>query len=241
VGGDELLLLAQSVEEAEGVHAKAGDRHDRERGERAARGQRQPRSLAGAGRAQYQEWDHQSRRGLDTDTGHERGNGRARTRGRVDEIRWLRLRPARTLARGVRHRTAAGAQRQCAGQRQQHERVVVRAADRQLQQHRVQPDEHGRRLGRAAHAPRRLSGQSDRAEARRHGCRLQRPQAAPEAEQGQRVGAEREQRAVRGVLKWPADERKHGVDGRFGGDMRVGVETVQDAQAREREVAEDVL
>jgi len=39
----------------------------------------------------------------------------------------------------------------------------------------------------------------------------------------------------------PSDERVDRIGGRFGGDMRVGVQAVQRTHAREREVAENVL
>jgi hypothetical protein len=43
------------------------------------------------------------------------------------------------------------------------------------------------------------------------------------------------------MLKRPADEAERAVGWRFGGDVRVRVEPVQGADAREREIAEDVL
>ena len=117
----------------------------------------------------------------------------------------------------------------------------MRARDRQQQQNRVEPHERRRRLGRTAHARRRAGGQRHRAKARGDGERLQRPQAAAEPEQRERVAAEREQRAVRGVLKRPADEGEDRVRRGFGGDVRIGVHAVQHPQPRKRQVAEHVL
>jgi hypothetical protein len=117
----------------------------------------------------------------------------------------------------------------------------VGATDSQLEQHRVQSHEHRRRLRRAAHPARGARRQGDRPEARRHRDGLERPQAARQPELRKRIGAEREQGPVRRVLERPADEREHRVGGRFGRHVRVGVEAVQHAQARKRQVPEHVL
>lgn len=113
--------------------------------------------------------------------------------------------------------------------------------DRQQQQDGVEPHERRRRLGRAAHPRGRAGAQRNGSQACRHRHRLQRPQPAAEPDQRERVGAEREQRPVGRMLEGPADEREDGIDGRFRGDVRIGVQAVQDPQARERQVAEHVL
>jgi len=117
----------------------------------------------------------------------------------------------------------------------------VRASDGQHEQHWVEPDEARRPAAAASEPVHRAPDQSDRREARERRDGLERPQPAREPERRGRVAGEREQRAVGGVLKRPAHEREDPVGGRFGGEVRVGVEAVQRAHAREREVAEHVL
>jgi hypothetical protein len=216
VGCHQLLLLAQCVEEAERIDAEGrnGEHRQRRQGRQCARAGAQP--LAPGGGRQDQEGEHQARRRLDADAGHRRHRRRAKAR-----------LPAR--------------QRQGAGDRDQHQGVVVGASHGQLQQDGVEADEYGRHPRRAAGplgGPRR---QRHRREAGKGGDQLQRPQAAGEAERDDRIAAEREQRAVWGVLEGPAHEREDRVGGRFGRHVGVGVEAVQDAQPPERQVAEHVL
>jgi len=117
----------------------------------------------------------------------------------------------------------------------------VIAADRKLEQHRIQAYEGGGEASRAALLPGRAAHQCDRGEARSDRKRLQRPQSAAEPEWGDRVAAEREQRAVGRVLERPAHKQVDGVGGRLGGDVGVGVQSVQGAQPGEIEVAEHIL
>jgi hypothetical protein len=117
----------------------------------------------------------------------------------------------------------------------------VRAADRQCQQHRVQADEGSGPARRLTEAGGRPRDQRHRAEARGDSDRFQRPQAAGQTERNGHIAREREQGAVGGVLKRPSDEREGRVGGSFGGHVRVGVQAVQDAHPRERQIAEGVL
>jgi hypothetical protein len=158
--------------------------------------------------------------------------------------------PGRHLDPGRRRERPGGGPRAAgpsAGERQrerhQHDqqRVVVRAPDGQHEQHRVQAHERRRPCGRASRLVRRARTQRDRGEARADGERLHRPQAAGHAERRGAIADEREQGAVGRVLERPADEGEGGVGGRFGGEVRVGIEAVQGAEAREGEVAEHVL
>jgi len=178
VGGDQLLLLAQRIQEAERVRAEPHDRHDRQQHQRAAGARRDTRPLAPATRCQHHERQHQPRGGLHRDTDDQHSCSRLKLGD-----------PGRS--RGAR------SEREGACQHEQHERVVVSAAHRQLEQHRVQAHEHRRHLRRAAHPVRRDRRQGDRCEARGHGNGLQRPQATRQPERRQRIGAEREQGAVR--------------------------------------------
>ena len=113
--------------------------------------------------------------------------------------------------------------------------------DGQLEQHGVQAHERGRPGGRATQPGARARGQRHRAEAAERGQRLERPQTARDAQRNRCVARQREQRSVGGVLKRPAQEREHGVGWRFSGQMRIGVEAVQGAEARVAEIAEHVL
>jgi hypothetical protein len=133
------------------------------------------------------------------------------------------------------------AQRERKREQRHHQRVVVCSTYRQHEQHGVQPDEA---RGPASAAPEALDGPPDqrhRGQTRERGQRLEHPQAAGESKRCGGVAREREQGAVGRVLKRPADEREDPVGGRFGGEMRVRVEAVQGAHAREREIAEHVL
>jgi hypothetical protein len=229
---DQLLLLVQRADEAECLRAESHDRDDRQHNDRAEGATQNTRALTPSPWGEHQEGEHQSRRCLHADP-HDHQRGR-RTH--------VRARPACLRGRRVfARRRALRRQQQRARQHQQHERVVVSAPDRQLEQHGVQADERSRVLRRAAHLARRARRQPDRAEAREHTYRLQRPQSAAKPQWRERIGAEREQRTVGRVLKRPPDEREHRVGRCFGGDVRVRVKAVQHAHARKREITEHVL
>ena len=222
LGGDavschQLLLLANGAEEAERVRAEADqpDRPERNQAERRAGCDRQP--LAPAAGAEQQERQQQRRRDLDAHARHQRGRGGGRARG------------------------GSGTERQRGRQQQQQQGVVVCAGHGQRQQHRVQAHERGREAARVAQAPRGPRNQRDRREAAGHGKRLERPQSAGEPQRCGEIAGQREQRAVRGVLEGPADEREHRIARGFRGDVRIRIEPVQRSQAGEAEVAEDVL
>ena len=191
------------------------DRRDRDQTEGA--GERHPRTLAPARLSEHEEGQHEPGRQLHAHAGGERDRG-----------------PARALAH-------ARAQQQRGGEREQHQGVVVRAAHREHEQHRVQAEEGERERARASEPPGGERRQPHGGEARDRRERLQRPQPAGEAERGHCVAGEREQRPVGRVLERPADEAEHGIGGRLGGEVRVRVEPVQGAHATEREIAEHVL
>jgi hypothetical protein len=199
------------------VHAEAEHAHERDREQRAAHGERRACALAGARRGQYQERQHEPGGDLDRDPRGQcaRGGGRARVR--------------------------AGRQRQRQRERRQQQRVVVRSADRQHEQHRVQADERDRPAGGVPAQGGGAGDQRHRGEARDDGDRLERPQPARQPQRHERVAEQREQRSVRRVLERPADEPERLVGWGFRGDVRVRVESVHDAQPGEREVAEHVL
>jgi hypothetical protein len=142
---------------------------------------------------------------------------------------------------GAKARAPACAQQQGEPERQQDERVVMRAADRQHQQHRVQPDEGSRAVRRVPETRRRPRDQRHRAEARGDRHRFQQPQAAGEAQRSGHIARKREQRAVGGMLEWPSDEPEDSVRGSFGGHVRVRVQAVQSAHPRKGQIAEGVL
>ncbi len=215
--GDQLLLLAERVDEPKRVRAEAHNRHDRKQHQRTRGARRHSHPLAHVPGCKHHEWQHQSGRGLHAHPEHDQHRGTAQS--------WRRT----------------GCQQQRAREHEQHERVVVRTAHRQLERHRVQADESGRPLRRVPHLLRGPRDQCHRTKTRRHRERLQHPQAASQTERCKRVGAEREQRPIGRVLKRPPDEREHRVGGRFGGHVRVGVQPVQHAQPRKRQVAEHVL
>jgi hypothetical protein len=208
------------------VRAEADQPQHRHGHERAGGGERHSHTLARAPRGEHQEGEREAGRDLDAHPGGQRRRGRTRARART--------------GRGT-HPHCSRAQQQRGGERQQQQRVVVRSAHRQHQQHRVQPDERGRPAGGVAEAPGRPRDQRHRAEGRGDGDRLERPQPAGEPQRGDRVAEKREQRAVRGGLERPPDEPVHVVGGRFGGEVRVRVQSVQDPQPRERQIAEHVL
>ncbi len=199
------------------MHAEAEQANDGHRQQPGARAERHAQALARATRGEHQKRNHQARRDLDA---HARGQ-RSRSR-------------ARALTR-------PGGPREREREQRQQQRVVVRSAHRQHQQHGVQADERQRPARRAPEPSRRARDQRDRAEARDDRDRLERPQSSGESQWDERVAGEREQRAVGRMLELPEDEPEHGVGGRFGGEVGVGVQAVQRAEAREREVAEHVL
>ena len=142
--------------------------------------------------AEHEERQHDSCRDLDPRRLPPASARRARSRGDA---------PAVSASAPARHAST--------------QRVVVSAADGQLQQHRVQPDKRRgqarrapERGGRAARSARRGEGGGDR-------DRLQRPQPAREPQRRRGVAREREQRAVGRVLSRPADERIDRVGGSF--------------------------
>ena len=244
--GDHLLLAVQRAEEAERVATEA-DRPDQgnEREARDRDGQ-QARTAAHARGGEHQVGEHEASRGLDADSRDEgdgrevvvgRGGGRAVRGGALwgCGLQWP------TGARGARGAYCAGGEGERESQQQHDERVVVRAADGQLQQDGVQPDECDREARVAAHALRRDAHERHRAEARQHGDGLERPQRARDAKGGGCVAAEREQRPVGRVLVGPAEEVEDRVGGRLRGEGGVGVQAVQRAQARVADIAEHVL
>ncbi len=117
----------------------------------------------------------------------------------------------------------------------------MRAADRQHEQHRVQPYKGGGKAWRAPELAGRARGQRHCDEASRYGYRLHRPQSAGEPERRNCIAPEREQRPVGRVLEGPADEGIDRVGGRLGGDVRVRVKPMQGTHAGEAEVAKHVL
>jgi hypothetical protein len=203
------------------VHAEADQPDDGDRQQCYARTERHPPSLAGARRGEHEEREHEPCRDLHANPRGQRRGGRSRA----------------AACAGAR----AGAQRERRRQGELEQRVVVRPANREHQQHRVQADERGRPARRVAKAPGRARHQRHRAEARDDRQRLERPQPARQPQRGDRVAHQREQRPVRGVQKRPADEVIGGVGGRFGGNVRVRVQSVQRPQTRERQIAEHVL
>ncbi len=217
VGGHKLLLLADGSQEAERVHAEADDAngHKRQQAERCGR-RRLPALTPGRG-GQDEERQQQARGQLHAYTRHERARTGAQVRGR-----------ARSHHQGER-------------QGAQHERVVVRTADCQYEQHRIEPHECACPTSRVPEPCCRACDQGDRCEARDHGQRLQRPQPPGETQGDDCVAGQREQRAIGGVLKGPADKRIGGIREGFGGHMGVGIEAVQGAHASEGQISKDVL
>ena len=126
VGRHQLLLLADRADEAERVRAEADQPEQREQREAQPGGARHAQALARAGpvpavpaRPEDQKWQRQPGGRLDRHPRDERGGADAKSR------------------------VCAGREQQRGAQRQQQQRVVVRAADGQLEQHRVQPHEGG--------------------------------------------------------------------------------------------------
>jgi hypothetical protein len=217
VHGDELLLLTDGAEEAERVAAEADQRDRAEHDDADRRARERPKPLAARTRPQHEERQREPGRDLDRDARDERRRGTAKARAR------------------------AGAQQERRRKGEQDQRVVVRAADREHEQHRVQPDERRRPARRVPEPPCCARDQRDRDEARDDGERLERPQRAGQAKRRRRIAEQREQWAVGGVLIGPADKREHFVAGGLRGDVRVRVEAVQRAEPGEADVAEHVL
>ncbi len=217
MGGHQLLLLTDRVQEPERVDAEADDPESghHEECDRAAHRGVDP--FAGPGRGEHQEREQQPGCDLDADARRQRAGS------------------------GPQARAGAGGQREREREREDHERVVVRAADREDQQDGVQADEGGGEARALAKAPGGPRDERDRAEAGGDGGRLERPQAAGEAQWDGRIAGEREDGAVGRVLEGPADEGEGGIGGGFGGHVGVGVQPVQRTHACERQIAEDVL
>jgi hypothetical protein len=217
VRGDQLLLLADRVEEAERVRTEADHPDEHDRREPAQRRQRRSDPPAGSRLAEREERQHEPGAQLHRDPRGERRGGRPRSRGRP------------------------GAQQQRQRQRRDQPRVVVGSPDREHHEHRVQAEEHGGEGGRAAEALGRARGQPHGGEAEHRARRFEGPQRAGQPERRRRVAREREQRSVRRVLEGPADEPVDGIGRSFRREMRVRIEPVQRAHARIHDVPEDVL
>jgi hypothetical protein len=228
VGSYQLLLLAHRADEPERVRAEADQAKHREQRQAQPGRARYAQALARAGRGEYQKRQRQPGGDLDPDPRDQRD--RAGTKTRADP---------------------GGEQQRC-GERQQQQRVVVIAADRQLEQHRVQAHEGSGEARRGASGNQtktpssrfrdswnggqrvfgsilnrgRAAHQRDRGEAGGDRERLQGPQPAGQPERGDCVATESEQRAVRRVLEGPAHEQVDGIGGCLRGDMRVGVQPV---------------
>ena len=221
VGGHQLLLLAHRADEPERVRSEADQSEHREQSQAQPGRGRHAQALARAGPVpacpEQQERQRQPGGDLDPDSRDQRDRAGAETR------------------------IGPGGEQQRGGERQQQQRVVVIAADRQLEQHRIQAHEDGGEAPRVALLPGRPRQQRDRGEAGGDRERLQRPQPTGQPERGDRVAPESEQRAVGGVLEGPTHEQVHGVGGRLGGDVGIGVQPVHGAQPGEIEVAEHIL
>jgi hypothetical protein len=224
VRGHQLLLFADRADEVEHVHAEAehaDQRHQPQRKRRPQRGAdtRAPACVrcAGARRREHEERQHQAGRHLHADARRERSDGGAHT--------WI----------------GAGARQQRDRQREHEQCVVVRSADCQHEHHRVQAHKRARPRRRVSQPAGRARDQRDRREAREHRERLERPQPARQPERRDRIAQQGEQRSVRRVLKWPADEVEHAIRRRFRGEVRIWVQPVQHPHARERQIAEHVL
>jgi hypothetical protein len=217
VSRHQLLLLTDRAEKAERVRAEADQpqRCQRQQADRGRGGHLE--AFARLRRREHEEGQNQTRRDLDADARHQCDRGRAKA--------------------GAR----AGAQRERRGEQQQDQRVVVCAADGQLEQHRVQAHERRGPAARMTEPPGGPRDQRDRAEARGDRDGLECPQPARDAERRGGVAREREQGPVGGVQEGPADEPEHSIRGRFRRHMRVRVKAVQGSQAGEAQIAEHVL
>ncbi len=200
---DELLLLTDRGQETERVWAEADhpDRRDREKAENAS--ERDPQLPAALRGGEDEEGEEQARRELHPDPGRERQRGRPRARAESISVR-----------RALRNALSAAsrrAQSECQGEQCEQHRVVVRPADREHEQHRVQAEEGRREGGRSSEPLGRPGGQPDREQAAERDQRFDRPERPRHPQRGGRVAREREERAVGGVLEGPADEGEHGI------------------------------
>ena len=170
--GDELLLLADRVEKAQGMGAEADqpDGAEREQAEHGAGGNLP--AFAPARGGEHEKRQHQAGGDLDPDAHHER------------------------RCAGAEPGACPGGERQRPGEHHHQQRVVVGAADGEHEQHRVQPDERGRPAARVAELAGCARDERDRREARGDRDGLERPQAAGEPEGRGGVAGEREQRPV---------------------------------------------
>ena len=216
------------------MRAEPDQAHDQQRGQRQHGPRQHLPALPPATGGEDHEREHDPGGDLDPHPGHDRDGAPAQPFGAPVGPPW-------TGSRCPRPGLSAGGERERPCERGHHERVVVGPAHGQLEQHRVQPHECHRPLRRASQRVGGVAHERNRPQARDGGQRLQGPQASGQSQRGERVAAEREQGAVGGVLEGPSDEREHGVRGRFGGDVAVGVEPVQRPQPRVAEVPEHVL
>jgi hypothetical protein len=143
VSRDQLLLLTQRVDESERMRAESHDRDDRQGQECSNCTCSHAHSLTPVCRREHYEREHQPSRGLHAHADYEHGSRCAEIGDaagpetlippRKVAARWSCLRHPRREHEGAR-------------QHEQHERVVVRTPRRQLEQHRIEADEHGREL-----------------------------------------------------------------------------------------------
>jgi hypothetical protein len=170
VGCDQFLLLAERAEEPERMRAETDEPEQEQGHERDGRGCQRAQSLATLGLREHEKREHDPGAGLCADPRHERGDSLA----------------ARTLC----------AERESARESQDHERVVVRAADGQYEQNRVQAHEGRSPHPRAAEALGCSGAQPHGRKAGENGDRLHRPQPAGDPEWGRGVARKREERSV---------------------------------------------
>jgi len=162
VSRDQLLLLTDRIQESERVRAESDQRQRSEREQADARARERGQALPSRG-GENQEREQQPGGDLDPHAGNERGGS------------------------GPEAHAAARRERERDGEDEQDQRVVVGAADRQHQQHRVQADEGGGPASRAPEASRRPGDERHRCEARRDREPLERPQRAGDAEGRDRI------------------------------------------------------
>jgi hypothetical protein len=225
VDRDELLLLADGVDEAERVPAEPQQPHEREHEQAAPRHCEHPRALSRAPLGERQEREQQPGADLHADPGYERRRSRPRT-GRVGAR--APVRPVPRLRRGRRRREP---QREREAQQQQ--RVVVCPPDGEREQNGVAADECRRPPRRVSAALRGSRDQRDRREAGDRGKGFVDPHVRRHAERRERVAEQGEQRSIRGVLEGPPEKPERGVGGGFGGEVRIRVQPVQRAHAPE--------
>jgi hypothetical protein len=173
VDSHELLLLAHRAEKAERVRAEADQPDGRQRRQAESDRHRHSDAFAYALRSQHEERQHQTGAHLDPHAHHQGHGCRAQARAARNE------RARRACGRGAVPRVepilAAGAgrrDRKGAGKQQQDQRVVVRSAEGQLEQHRVQSHEGHSPSRRATRGTRGAPGQRDCSKACQDGDRL---------------------------------------------------------------------